>query len=151
MPTGQKTIIFVDDEPFYVRPYISRLNDAGFKVEAYETVNAALERLTSNGGADVDALVIDMTFSAPDESRRPEWFGGLTLLKHLFEKSLVSKKLPVIILSNRYAESVSNECRKLDVPYDDFYVCRKSEWSPTAFTELVKSSVVSNDERRKKE
>lgn len=150
MPT-QKRILFVDDEAFFGRSYISCLQKSGFVVELCDDAGDALERLTS--GPSVDAIVLDVMMPSPAGLSPDDCDAGLStgiyLLKRLLEVRALARGTPVVFLTNHRPEVVSQHCRELQIPESWFTICSKAETPAFYLPHLLEAAIERGSEGNK--
>jgi len=87
-----KQILLIEDDPFLIDIYTTKLKEAGFKIEVATDGEEGLRKLTASGPEEkkFDLLVLDIVLPQID---------GWEILKKI-KQDLKLKSLPVLILSN---------------------------------------------------
>ena len=104
-------ILFVDDEVFFARPYVTEL-ESKFEVSLWENSEGVVAELKAN--VDYCAAVIDVMMPPPNGMTAVTLEGmdtGLWILRECRDV-LIARKTPVVVLTNRSApyvkETLSN-------------------------------------------
>jgi len=115
MDTKPKTILFVDDEPWFNRGMIGELEDAGYRVVSISTGGTeALERLES--GVHVDLIVLDIMMPSGERITDPKGGRrtGVKVCEHIRRR--MGLRIPIIFLTviedqtvHSYLEMVERE------------------------------------------
>ena len=128
-----KHILFVDDEPRWVDPYMRELSEAGFDVHHESTVMAALHYLSSHEDQ-LSLLILDImmphgpVFTA--EETRDGRRTGIALYKRVRK---TARALPVILLTN-----VSDEVVKEYAQQEEHcLLVRKTESFPHELVDTI--------------
>ena len=115
----KKTILIVDDEPWYVQPLKDKLESAGYQVRMADTGGAAI-RLLESKEIRVDLAIVDIMMDPGDmqggheDGRRT----GVLLCEYVrntMKKD--AKSLPLICLTVVNASEVRSRARELDVQF----------------------------------
>jgi len=134
-------ILFVDDEPFYARSYVQRLEDAGHKVTLCDRAEDGLERFQRSPGA-FEALILDFMMPTPPGVAAAETDDGLSAGRWFLREArslLEPNRTRVIILTNRAAEAVKKIVEQevmLDMTY--VKVCHKTQTPAFYLPTIVK-------------
>jgi len=116
-----KKIILVEDDPFLIDIYVSRLKDEGYEVKVSSNGEKALEEIKKGTP---DLLVLDIVMPKMD---------GWTVLKEISEK-IKSKEIKVMILSN-LGEKEEVE-RGYEMGASGYLI--KANYTPTEVVEEIK-------------
>ena len=114
-----KGILFIDEEPEYIRPYIEALRDEGYKVTLATTVDQAYRLLDEQ---EFDLIVLDLIMP-PGQSEKKETREelnyaetGIRLCKYIRDK-LGFIDIPIIFLTVVTDPTIHQEIRKLERRY----------------------------------
>jgi CheY-like chemotaxis protein len=108
-------ILFVDDEVFFARPYVTEL-EKKFDVFLRETSDAAVAEF--RGTADFMAAVVDVMMPPPEGLAVSTLDGmdtGLWILQECKEM-IVARRIPVIVLTNRNSIYVKESISAMNFP-----------------------------------
>lgn len=124
MPTGQKTILLVEDDQVFLEILRDELSKAGFRIvtahNGEEGLKAAMSQLPH-------LIVIDILMPKMD---------GITMLKKIRE-SEQGKKIPLLILTNLSDNETIDKA--LESGAYDFLV--KSDWEPKDLVKRIKEKL----------
>lgn len=130
-------ILFVDDEPRHMSPYVRQLTEAGLQVSFKDTVDEALEYIEGNPSA-VSLLVLDIMMPPGRSFDSAQTRYGLDTGIRFYERvRRHSPALPVIILTNVTDERVARRFRA--EPNCQFV--RKLETEPYQLVEIIKETL----------
>lgn len=120
-------ILFVDDEGFFARPYIEKLEKT-FDVHFCDSADEALQRINSDNKLKV--VVLDIMMPCPTGIAATVTSDGLStglwMLKQIREL-MVGRGLPVVILTNRMLNAVQEGVDQLDLPEGLVEILPKSQ------------------------
>ncbi|HWT00833.1 MAG TPA: hypothetical protein VN256_11355 [Pyrinomonadaceae bacterium] len=120
-----KQIIWFDNDPAYINPYVNALAEEGYGVYVAETVTEAEEALTANR---YDLLILDAMIPTKNEEEEekfpPEETDrglkmGLIFYKH-WKEALDRAGTRVLAITVRIDETIQNEFMKLGLPPEGF-------------------------------
>lgn len=108
-----KKILFIDDEPYYVRAHIDALIDEGYKVDKAGDGNEALEKLKDS---EYDLIVLDIIMPPGDlENTNNGMRTGLRI--HEIIRRQLCLTIPIIFLTvvgshddHRYIRQIERQC-----------------------------------------
>lgn len=106
-------ILFVDDEPFFARNYVQALERAGHEVILKDNAQEGLDCLV-NLFNPIHLIVLDFMMPTPAGVAEQDTEGGLATGRWFLteaKKHVEEKQLPVIVLTNRAAETVTSIVR----------------------------------------
>jgi CheY-like chemotaxis protein len=114
------SILWIDDEPYYLEAHKTALEEAGYKVEIAENEKKALARLERRP---LPALII-LDIILPKDTDDPGPDNGMSTGIHLLKQisSQIKKQIPIIVLTivaNGGAHDelveIGRGCKKLEV------------------------------------
>lgn len=112
----KKTIIFVDDEVMWSKPFVVEL-EKSFLVEYRKTVIAGREAVFAH--EDAKLLILDVMMPPPTDGLDAETEGGLATGIWLLEqirKIIILRPLPVLVLTNRIITDVERRLADANIP-----------------------------------
>ena len=121
-----KRILWLDNDPAYITPYVSALRDRGYEVIIKTTAGEA--EVALNDGGHYDLLILDImipTVSAEEEERFPPEETdrglkmGLVFYKRL-KQALDAAGTKVLAMTVRLDESIPNEFAEAGLPQECF-------------------------------
>jgi CheY-like chemotaxis protein len=139
----KKSILFVDDEPYYATHSVEALRDAGYAVEFEPSAEKGLAYFRANA-AKLDLLILDYMMPTSVAVPASETLDGLST-GHWFLRQakgqLEGNTLPVLILTNRNVETVKKELAEFhpNTEGSKFRVKHKPKVLRSSFPDLVKS------------
>ena len=114
---NSKIILFIDDERFFARPYIEKL-ESRHQVRFCESIIDALAIIERKDHS-FDAIVLDLMMPPPQglpEHETVEFVdAGLWLLEKCYDQ-IVSLLIPVVILTNREFPKFKDRFQMMDFP-----------------------------------
>jgi hypothetical protein len=117
-----KRLLFVDDEPYYTKPYFRQMTAAGGTVDYRESVMQSAELIHKNNGfTGYDALIVDLQMpravdmTDADQERFVQ-LTGLWFLNQFKPMILACPKMGVVILTNVAEEKYSEALRGIEIP-----------------------------------
>lgn len=136
-------IIFIDDEPYYTRPYRDGLKRGNFGVRYIESVTEAAETLVGLRRGDCDGLVLDLQMPRPEnmtEAAAVQYveLTGLWLLGE-YAKVIGDLGLPVAILTNVNPARFETALGNISLPKGQVKIFRKIESPARDFPDLLRS------------
>lgn len=144
-------IVFLEDDRFYARPYVDKLRER-FEVSYFDDPVDTVEFVRTN--PEVDAMVVDMMMQAPRGIDPDIVNGGLStglwVLQQLRDH-IVSRPVPVVILTHRGPESFQDELQNMKFPNDSILIARKMDTMAWRLPEIVAGHVAGNRKGAKKE
>lgn len=99
---SETQLIWVDDEPMWVEPYIDYLEESGYKVRFYldaDSADAEYDKLV-----DAKAIILDVMMPGGSLFTYTQTEGGQRtglLLLALWKDRIIARKQPVFVLTNR--------------------------------------------------
>jgi DNA-binding NtrC family response regulator len=104
--TSSRTIWFIDDEPYYTRPYRDALRRAEYQVRYFETMQAAIDSLRSWDNDMPSALVVDIQMPRPEEMSDGDMLEyhdspGLWFILKRAAQTFQVRAVPIMILTQR--------------------------------------------------
>lgn len=125
---GVKSILLVEDDPFLLDIYITKLKEVGFRVEVARDGEKALEKIKNER---FDLLVLDIVL--------PQINGWeiLRAIRYLAEKDDKLKNLKIIILSNLGQKTEVEKGFKLGVVK---YLI-KANYTPSEVVDEIKKTI----------
>ena len=134
-------VVFVDDDRFYATQWIEKLReqfDVDHFIDAGEARDAILE------SSRVRCLIIDVMMPTPSTASAEETASGLEtglwLLRQIAEWVTVNS-IPVIVLTNRESEKISNAVKSLNLPAELVEIRRKLDTDRKRLLELVRDKI----------
>jgi DNA-binding response OmpR family regulator len=101
-------ILFIDDEPRYVRSYIEFLEDSGHEAHLETSIDEALRFFLANQDQ-IGLVILDVMLPPGELFTAAETEDGLRTGVHLFKKLREeSRQLPIIILANVSSKAVED-------------------------------------------
>ena len=144
-------VLFIDDEPFFMRRYVEALEERGCIVHFCEGAEDAAPLLAEH--SNINALVLDIMMPTPPEVSDDITNGGLETglwLLGTLEKTVAERGLAVLILTNRNPRFVEERLRKSRIRRDRMEVRSKIEtpafYLPDAIAALVERARASESD-----
>lgn len=133
-------ILFVDDEPRRVKPYIEELELSGYKVEFKDNIYDALN-FWKERKQDLELIILDIMMPIGDdfdEAAQQESEFGLETGIYFYKKYLKSQGVPVILFTHRADAKIPDK--------EDNLVCllRKIDYLPHEFVQDAKAVLEKN-------
>lgn len=138
-----KTILFIDDQRFFCKPYIEQLEKVGLRVQYCDSATEGHALLLGPG--EFEALILDVMMpppaDAPPVDEIAEGNTGLWLLKEVLP-IVLSRPLPVVMLTNRTLAVVQEFVSKLPkVPKGLIDVRFKADVSNLLLPQIVQKQI----------
>lgn len=134
---NRRKVLFVDDEKFFARPYIERL-ETRYEVDFCESVEGAYRRIKAN--REYAVLVLDLMMPPPDELMTEQIVAfvdtGLWLLEQCYDE-IVLGGFPTIILTNREFPTFRERFEAIGFPEDLVEIRPKYDTSSLKLLERV--------------
>ena len=124
-----KTVLFVDDDPYWSQHYQEELGKQCTLIYKASADGAIVEL---KGNAEIHLLVLDVMMDTPDAVDLTETECGLMTGIWILEKLkplLLERNLPVIVLTNRQKKIVIEAVVELKFPEQQVVVFSKAEMS----------------------
>ena len=104
-------VLFIDDERFFAREYVRALEAIGLSITFADSADEALDHLKTPHNFQL--IIVDVLMAPPAGVDWPASDVGIKLLQ---EKAqiLASAHIPILILTNRAADSLTAEVAMLD-------------------------------------
>ncbi|MCB9801504.1 MAG: response regulator [Pseudomonadales bacterium] len=115
------SLLLIDDDLFIRELYEEVLKSAGFTVETHSDGKAGLAAIEEGSH---DAILLDVMMPQID---------GIGILTMLFEKKLIEKKGPIILLTNLVNDPVLQQAKRLGAKA----VYAKTDITPDQLVEIV--------------
>lgn len=140
-------ILFVDDEPYYTRPYRDALATNGFDVRYTESVVEATTILAGLVAGELDGLVLDLQMPRPEsmnEAKAVQYveLTGLWLLGE-FAKKIETLQIRVALLTNVNPARFVGALQTVPLRPETLKVFRKIETAakdfPSKLRDLIQS------------
>jgi CheY-like chemotaxis protein len=132
-------ILFVDDEQFRVGKWKRRLSEGGFAVIPFDSVVEVLKYCDDN--SDIDGMILDVMMPTPEgipESITEDGNStGIYLLQQLREY-IEAHRLPVVVVTNRQFDEVSERVNEVGFTDGLVGVCHKPNTTPDELYILLK-------------
>ena len=103
VPRGSEHLLIVEDEESLRELLMTAMGELGYSVESAEHGLAAAERLLSGGGADLDAILLDLNLPG---------MNGIEVLRSVRR---IRPELPVIIISGNVGREQREQLERLGV------------------------------------
>ena len=105
----ERCVWFIDDEPYYVRPYRDSLQRAGFRVKSIDTMADAITALNDIEREPPAAMVVDVQMPQPPEMLASDMVQyqdspGLWFVHKRAKHILLARRVPIVILTQRDTE-----------------------------------------------
>ncbi len=130
-----KSILVIDDEPYYLEGHILALEEAEFLVEIAESASDALERLGRTPIPDLIILDLIMPVSLEDAGPANGTSTGLHLLEQI--RTNLGLVVPIIVLTVVATSETHQEVQVLEQKYGRRAVIRLKPFLPSELLELV--------------
>jgi len=133
-------ILFIDDETFYMQPYVDDLEEKEADVlkitNAVDGIREIRDNMESN---QFDCMILDVMMSPPDgwgARTSNGLFTGVEVLKEC-QNEVIAVELPVLLLTNQKLEDVKARIDLLKFPKDLVRVHAKLQTRPFFATGIV--------------
>ena len=139
-------ILFVDDEAFYMQPYVNAFKATPDVMDVAEinTADEAINKIRANtGSGEYDCLVLDVMMPPPSgwEARTEDGkYTGAEVLKECLD-DIAAVELPVLLLSNLGFDLVNRRVSVLALAKNMVRVCSKNLTPPPDAKLIVRELV----------
>jgi CheY-like chemotaxis protein len=134
----KRNILFVDDEGWFAKPYVKEL-EIDFDVHFCEEV--ANGNLILQNRPEIKLLILDVMMptpaGVPTSATENDQSTGIWFLRQI-QSIVISRPLPVVILTNRGKSVVIEAVATLKFPENLVTVGTKTEYFPTRLRQAVK-------------
>jgi CheY-like chemotaxis protein len=112
------SVLFIDDDGFFARPYREELESAGYKPVLFcDNAEDGLALIRTN--QEVCIIILDIMMPTPQgvsaNETNQSLDTGLWIL-HQTHDVILKRSLPVLVLTNRAMEIVEEGIRRLEIP-----------------------------------
>jgi len=135
-----KTILFVDDDPYWSQNYQEQLQKK-YEIVYKSSADGAISELSTNGGS-IDLVLLDVMMDTPDSVELTETEGGLMTGVWILGKLkvfLLERQMPVIVLTNRQKKIVIDSVIDLGYPKGQVTVFSKAEMQAKMISSAVQT------------
>ena len=134
-------ILFIDDEGWFLKPYISEL-EKDFEVHFCSDVTQGQKIISKK--VELKVLILDIMMPTPEgvaaSATKNGDSTGVWFLKQILN-TIVSRPLPVVILTNRGKSLVTKEVSKIEIDANLVKIRTKTEAPPDHLRKLVKEMI----------
>jgi CheY-like chemotaxis protein len=147
-------ILFVDDEKFFMLPYVDAFKSQPdpLEVDVANTADEAIAKLRAEiADGQYDCLVLDVMMPPPsDWEARTEYgkFTGIEIVR-AYQTELAAIELPVLLLSNLGATALAPKVQLLRLTQDMFTVSSKILTPPREAKKVVLTLIAKRRSRLK--
>jgi CheY-like chemotaxis protein len=131
-------VLLVDDDRFFARAYREAL-DREFDVEFVDNADAAIKRVKSPER--LDALLLDIMMPTPQgvaaEATDDGFETGIWVLRQT-TATLIERRLPVLVLTNRAMRLVTEALLKINLPAGRVVARQKGDTKASELAKIVK-------------
>ncbi len=111
-----KNILYIDDELYFVSPYIEILEMNNFNVKTINTVEKA-EKIISSSEYKFDLIILDMMIFGTSDRKSSDWRkSGIYLFKYILDN--IEVRPAIVFISVNNLEEITNEVAKISKEYE---------------------------------
>lgn len=113
MPEDRKTVLYIDDEPYYTKNYRDELARNGWAIDYFDLLSTASHRIHESPEK-YAAIILDLMMPRPEDMDDRKWEEFIAMpgayFLHCFRDTIQRNRIPIYVLSNRYPHDFQELC-----------------------------------------